>query len=226
MFRRMLVVIVALVASDPKITHADTRGTFRLGVMPLELEASSDTPLFGGRVDSVVDGYNAAAEAHDRMTGATTARIDAGDLGVSETLLVFAPGFESGSGIYFFRMEAPIGVGDDLRSIGLGMYPLNLQAPVGRTAAIYGSAGASASWLDRVGPGDIGALVTLRAAIGARVAKHIMFEVGYNAYALGGNVNADRIADMAEMRMLGEPDKAVSAGEARGIVDASVGFAF
>ena len=122
--------------------------------------------------------------------------------------------------------EAPIGVGDDLRSIGLGMYPLNLQAPIGRTAAIYGSAGASASWLDRVGPGDIGALVTLRVAIGARVAKHVMFEVGYNAYALGGNVNADRIADMAEARMLGEPDKAVSAGEARGIVDASVGFAF
>ena len=226
MIRRILVVIGALGTSGVGITHADTRATFRLGVMPLELESSADTPLFGGRVERVVDDYNTAAAAYDRMNGGTTARVNASDFGVAETLLVFAPGLETGSGIFFFRIEAPIGISDDLRSIGLALYPLNLQAPLGRSSALYGSLGASASWLDRSGPGDIGALVTLRAAAGLRLARHVMFEVGYNAYTLGGNINPDRIANMAETMTLGEPDKAVSAGEAHGILDASVGFTF
>jgi hypothetical protein len=226
MIRRMLVVSVALGATNIAASHADTRGTFRLGVMPLELESSADTPLFGGSVAGVVDDYNAAAAARDRMSGETSARIDASDLGVAETLLVFAPGLELGSGFHFFRIEAPIGIGDDLRSVGLGVYPINLQVAPTRSFAVYGSAGASASWLDRPGPGDVGALVTLRIAAGARVAKHLVVEVGYNAYALGGNINRDRIADMSATMTLGEPDKAIAAGEAHGIVDASLGVAF
>lgn len=221
-----MVVIVALGATRVGLTHADTRGTFRFGVLPLELESSSDTPLFGGQVDQVVDGYNAAAAANDRMNGGTTARIDASQLGVAETLVVFAPGLETGGGLFFFRIEAPIGIADNLRSIGVGVYPINLQLPLGRSAVIYGSAGTSASWLDRPGPGDVGALVTLRAAAGLRLAQHIVVEVGYNAYALGGNINRDRLADMTETMTLSEPDKAISAGEARGIIDASLGLSF
>jgi hypothetical protein len=224
MIRRIIAVTVALTARGT--THAETRGTFRLGVLPLDLEASADTPLFGARIERAVDDYNTAADAHDRMTGATTARIDTSDLGVTETLLVFAPGFEQGSGVYFFRMEAPIGIANDLRSIGLGLYPVNLQVPVGRSAAIYGSGGAIASWLDRPGSGDVGALVMVRAAAGFRAARHVVFELGYNAYALGGNVNSGRLADMAEARTLAEPDKAISGGDAKGIVDASLGLAF
>jgi hypothetical protein len=222
----MIVVIVALGFTGVGLTHADTRSTFRLGVMPLELQSSSDTPLFGGRVDRVVNDYNTAAAAYDRMNGGSTARIDASQLGVAETLLVFAPGLELGSGLYFFRIEAPIGIADDLRSFGVGIYPINLQAPLGRSVAVYGSLGASASWLDRPGPGDVGALVTVRAAAGLRLAQHLVVEVGYNAYALGGNINRDRLAAMTETMTLSEPGKAVSAGEARGIVDASLGFAF
>src|SRR5215207_8879609 len=105
MIRWILVAGAAVGATNIEITHADTRGTFRLGVMPLELESSSDTPLFGGSVASVVDDYNAVAAARDRMSGETSARIDASDLGVAETLLVFAPGLELGSGFHFFRIE-------------------------------------------------------------------------------------------------------------------------
>ena len=226
MIRQILVVSVALGASTSEVSHADTRGTFRLGMMPLELKSSSDTPLFGGSVASVVDDYNSAAAAYDRMSGETSARIDASDLGVTDTLLVFAPGLELGSGIYFFRIEAPIGIGDELRSVGVGVYPINLQAALSRSFVVYGSAGASASWLDRPGPGDVGALVTLRVAVGARLARHLVVEVGYNAYALGGNINRGRIADMTETMTFAEPDKAIAAGDARGIVDASLGVAF
>lgn len=228
MIRRMLVVVVAVLSFGVGRTHADTRGTLRFGVMPLELVSSADTPVFGGSVERVIDKYNAAAASGDRMSGATTARLEAADLGVAETLLVFAPGLEIGSGAYFFRLEAPIGIADALKSVGVGVYPINVQVRLGRSLAVYASAGGSASWLDRPGSGDIGGLVAARAAVGARIARHLVIEVGYNAFVLGGSINSGRLADMADPAAMQrvQPDEAISAGEARGIVDASVGLAF
>ena len=223
----MFVIALALVIARVDHTHAETRATFRLGVLPLDLRSSSDTPLFGSQVDRVVDRYNEAADAYDRMNGGTTARVDQGDLGLDETLLVFAPGLETGEGMYFFRIEAPLGISDDLRSFGVGLYPLNLQLALHRSFVMYGSLGGSASWLDRPGPGDKGGLLMARVAIGARVARHVMIELGYNAFALGGTVNEERLANMGEgVAMPPEPSDVVSAGESNGIFDASLGLAF
>jgi hypothetical protein len=200
--------------------NAAARGTFRFGVMPLDLESSSDTPLFGSQVDRAVTSYNAAAAEYGMQP------IDASDLGMSETLYVLAPGFETGSGHYFFRMEAPIGLSADLKSFGIALYPLSLQAQVQRGVALYFSAGGSASWLDRPGPGDMGALLAARGAAGVRFSR-IMFEVGYSAFALGGSVNRRTLADMANGEaMPSSPDQAVSAGEASGLLDASIGITF
>jgi hypothetical protein len=224
----MLLAFVALATVDVGLTHADTRGTLRFGMLPLDLVSSPDTPLFGASVERAVDTYNAAAAAHDRVAGGTTARIDASDLGVAETLLVFAPGLEVGSGIYFFRLEALIGASDDMHSFGAAMYPINLQLALRRSLVLYASGGGSASWLDRRGTGDFGGLISARAAVGARIARHFVAEVGYNAFVLGGSVNKDRLAEMTspDAMQLVEPSQAVSAGEAHGIVDASVGLAF
>lgn len=227
MIRRILVVVVALIAADVGLTEADTRGTVRLGMLPLELEASADTPLFGASVERMIDKYNDAVAAHDRVSGGTTARIDTADVGVAETLLVIAPGLElGGGGTYFFRLEVPVGITDDLTSVGLGMYPINLQLALRPSAVIYASLGGSASWLDRPGAGDVGALVTARAAGGVRIARHLVFELGYNAFVLGGSYNKERLDQMADAMPLVEPNQVVSAGEARGIVDASLGLAF
>jgi len=227
MIRHILIAGAVLSVADVRFAHADTRVTVRLGMLPLDLEASSETPLFGESVDTVIDDYNTAAAAYDRASGGTTARIDASDVGVDTTLLVVAPGLELGAaGTYFFRLEVPVGIADDLTSIGVGIYPLNLQASLRRNAVIYASLGGSASWLDRPGDGDIGALLSARAAGGVRIAKHIVFEVGYNAFVLGGSYNNDRLDEMMDGMRLVEPRKVVSAGEARGIVDASLGLAF
>lgn len=228
MICRTLVVLVAIAVLGVPLTHADTRGTLRLGVLPLELESSADTPVFGDRVIRAIDDYNAAAAARDRMTGGTTARLDASGLGVTETLLVFAPGVELGSGTYFFRLEAPVGVGDEITSVGVGVYPINLQLALRRNVVVYASVGASMSWLDRRGSGDVGGLVAARGALGARVARHIVIEVGYNAFVLGGSINRSRLAEMIdpETMQLVQPEDAIAAGEARGIVDASLGLAF
>ena len=224
---RTLIASVALLGAAVRFAHADTRATVRLGMLPLDLEASADTPLFGESVEEMVDDYNMAAAAYDRASGRTTARIDASDVGVDTTLLVVAPGLELGAaGAYFFRLEVPVGLADDLTSVGVGIYPLNLQASLRKNAVIYASLGGSASWLDRPGDGDIGALLSARAAVGTRVAKHIVFEVGYNAFVLGGSYNDDRLDEMMTGMRLVQPRQVVSAGEARGIFDASLGLAF
>jgi hypothetical protein len=227
MLRRTLVIIVALMCANAGPTHADNRATVRLGMLPLDLEASADTPLFGASVERMIDRYNEAAAAHDRATGQTTARINEGDVGVSNTLLIVAPGVELGAdGVYFFRLEVPVGVADDVTSVGLGLYPLNLQASLSRSAVIYTSFGGSASWLDRTGDGDLGALITARAAGGVRIAQHLVFELGYNAFVLGGSYNKSRLDEMMDSMQLVEPRQIVSAGEGRGIIDASLGLAF
>jgi hypothetical protein len=218
MFRACLV-LVLLVGSGQ--VRADTRGTLRVGVMPLDLEASSDTPLFGASVDTAVEGYNAMAAARG------TSRIDAGDLGLAETLVVLAPGVEGGTEHYFFRLEAMLGRASDLTSVGVGVYPINVQARVHRGVTGYLSIGGTASWLDRAGPGDVGGLVTGRAAVGVRLARHFVAELGYSAFALGGTINSKRLAEMSAARIdQAELENTISAGQATGLFDVSFGVTY
>lgn len=205
---------------------AETRGTLRIGLLPLDLQSSSDTPLFGERVDRAVTEYNGAAAAFDRRTGNTTTRISAGDLGVAETLVMISPGLEASVGHYLFRIEAPIGIGDDMKSIGLGLYPIGIQGRIHKSVALCASAGGTASWLDRPGTGDVGGLLTVRGVVGARFANRVIAEIGYSAFALGGTVNNDRLEDMMTGDVLPELATVLSVGEARGLVDVSVGVSF
>jgi hypothetical protein len=222
---RLFALALLVVAS---VAHAETRHSLRVGVLPLDLQASPDTPWFGDDVGRVVKRFNSAAADLERETGAKMPRIDASDLGVAETLFVLAPGVEiGGDGAYFLRIEAPIGLGSELRSFGVGFYPLNLQTRLRGSVFGYASLGGTASWLDRSGPGDVGGLVTLRAAVGARFAKRWLVELGYHAVALGGTVNRDRIdSEMFTREDVEEPDHTIAAGEARGIFDVSVGVSF
>lgn len=207
--------------------HAEVRGVVRFGVLPIELEASGDTPLFGDDIDRAVSAYNSAATAYDQRMGTSTPRIAASDLGVDETLVTFAPGFEVGNSLAFFRLEAVIGYGDELRSYGLGAYPLNLQTRFSRDVVGYVSAGGTASWLDRDGA-DVGALVTARAAGGVRISERVVVEAGYGAFMIGGVVDRDGIADYvaAPVGPPPSPRDVVAAGEARNVVDLSVGVVF
>jgi hypothetical protein len=228
MIRRNVVVLVAALASlDAAAAGAETRGALRVGLMTLDLESSSETPVFGDDVDRAVDRYNTAVAAYDRASGATTERIDASDLGVSETLFLIAPGIELGTRHYFFRLEAPIGLSADLRSLGVGVYPLNFQAKLRRDLAAYVSGGGTASWLDRPGPGDKGGLVAIRAAAGVRFASRFLIELGYSAFALGGNVNNEKLEGMSiTAEDMQHPEQVLAAGEARGLFDVSLGVTF
>ncbi|MBA3539210.1 MAG: hypothetical protein H0T79_06250 [Deltaproteobacteria bacterium] len=211
--------------------HADVRGVLRLGVLPLDVESSPDTPLFGDDVDRAVRAYNAAATAYDRAHGSATTPLTTSALGLSETLFTISPGIEAGTGPYFFRLEGMIGLGADLRSYGVGVYPLNLQTMLGREVAGYVSAGGTASVLDETSSGASGGLVTLRLAAGVRLAERIVIELGFSAFVLGGVVDTERLQTMSMYDPRGEtpppaPDGAVEAGSGRGLVDVSVGLTF
>jgi hypothetical protein len=196
-------------------------------MMKIDLEASADTPLFGDDIDRAITAYNLAAAAYDQYFGKTTARADVTDLGVHDTLIMFAPGLEIGGDVIYFRIEGTVGVGEDLRSAGIGVYPLNLQARFSRELAVYVSAGGSASWLDRNGS-DVGALISARAAGGVRIFERVVVEAGYGAFVLGGVIDIDPFADYVPT-----PDNpppalrdAVAAGQAKGVIDVSVGLVF
>jgi hypothetical protein len=222
--------LLALFVASATPAHADggVRAAVRFGVLPLDLDASADTPFFGDDLSRAVTAYNMAAAAYDREHGTSTARATTDDVAVHDTLLLISPGLELGSGPLFFRAEVPLGFGSELRSVGVGLYPLNLQAHVTRKAALYASLGGQASKLDRSDMADdSGALVAARAAAGIRF-SHALVEVGYNAFALGGSIDSTQLDAMTVNRNAPppRPETAISAGEAAGIVDVSVGVSF
>ena len=227
MLRRCALAALLLVAATP--AHADVRATVRFGVLPLDLEASADTPFFGDDLSRAITAYNMAAAAYDRQHGTTTARASTDDVAIHDTLLLISPGLELGGGPLFFRAEVPLGFGSNLRSVGLGLYPLNVQTHLTRQTALYASAGGIASKLDRTSsPDDTGGLLTARIAAGLRL-SHALVELGYNAFALGGTVDSAKLDAMnAPSRNAPppRPESAVTAGQSSGLVDLSVGLAF
>ena len=229
----MLVLGLLLIGSVE--ARADSRGVLRVGALPVDLAADRDTPLFGGYVDDAVTAYNAAAEAHDVAHGRddATPTIDAGDLGVRETLWTIAPALEVGRDVAYARFEALLGMSENLRAVGVAIYPFNFAVPLrGGTVTPYLSAGGAATWLDRRGEGDAGGAVLMaRAAAGVRV-QRVAVEVGYGLFALGGVIDRDELDQMLEYDPRGEappprPDAAIAGGEQRRrSFDVSVGVTF
>ncbi|HEX3763983.1 MAG TPA: hypothetical protein VHW23_35050 [Kofleriaceae bacterium] len=221
----------------PSIAHGDVHATFRLGVEPLGLDPSDQTPVVGSHVGDAVAAYNAASAAYNQLHGyapgspMASATIDASALGLHTTLLTFAPGLEAGGEHVRFRIEGLASVSDRLHAFGLGVYPLDVAVPLsGGAVTPYLVAGGTLRWLDRSDvDGETGGLVTLRAAVGARIAGRIDVELGVGLYLLGGVYNADQLQSMSSYDPRGNaplpaPDRAVAGGEQSGMVDLSIGF--
>ena len=219
------------------IGHADVRGVFRLGVEPVGLEPSDDTPYVGSHVSDAVTAYNTASAAYNRLHGyaagsaMASAPIDRSALGLHTTLVTFAPGLEAGGDHVRFRIEGLLGISDRVRAVGVGMYPLDLALPL-RNGSItpYLVAGGTLRWLDRGDTdGDVGGLVTLRVATGAHIGRHAVVELGVGLFMLGGLYNSGELQSMSSYDPRGSapppaPDRAAAGGEQSGMIDVSVGF--
>jgi hypothetical protein len=220
------------------IGHADARGVFRIGVEPLALDPSDDTPIVGSHVNDAVTAYNTASAAYNRLHGyaagsvMASAPIDRSALGLHTTLVTFAPGLEVGGEHVMFRIEGLVGISDRIHAIGAGVYPIDLALPLHNGAITpYLVAGGTLRWLDRRDvDGETGGLVTLRAAAGARIGRHVAVELGVGLFMLGGLYNSTELQSMSSYNPRGNtpppaPDRAVAGGEQSGMIDVSVGFA-
>src|SRR3954468_23634602 len=123
---------LAILLASAAPAAAEVRGTLRVGVQPLSLEPSSDTPVVGGYFDDAVGAYNAASIGYNRAHGYApgsmnaAATIDQSDLGLHTTMLLLAPGIELGTEHAALRLEGLIGLADNHRAFGVGLYPLDL----------------------------------------------------------------------------------------------------
>jgi hypothetical protein len=230
--------VVAIVLAGSGVAHADVRGVFRLGVEPLGLEPSDDTPFIGSHVGDAVAAYNAAATAYNRAHGyaagsaMASTTIDRSALGLHATLVTFAPGLELGGEHVMFRLEGLVGVSDRVRAYGIGLYPLDLALPLrGGAVTPYLVAGGTLRWLDRSdSDGEVGGLVTLRAAVGARFGRHLVAELGVGLFMLGGVYNGAVLQSMSGYDPRGSAppppaDRVAAGGEQSGMIDVSIGFA-
>jgi hypothetical protein len=229
--------VTAAIVTAHGAAHADARGVFRLGIEPLSLEPSDSMPFLGEHVGEAVAAYNAAAMAYNRAHGfapgsaMATAPIDRGALGLHTTLVTFAPGLDVGGKHVRFRIEGLFGISDQVRAIGAGVYPLNLELPLrNRAFTPYLAVGGTLRWLDRSDTeGETGGLVTLRAAAGTRIGRHAVVELGVGLFMLGGLYNGSELESMVDYDPRGNaplpaPDRAVAGGEQSGMIDVSVGF--
>jgi hypothetical protein len=217
----------------------------RLGGGALALAASEDTPIMGGTFADAVGLYNDAARAYNashglRASGATAApAMTSADMDLREQLMLVTPTLEAGGDGYFFKLEAPLGFGERVRTYGLGVYPLNVGGHLAgdrqSEVAGYLSAGAALSYATFVDAEDAaGALVQGRVAGGLRLRSRggyaMTFEIGYSLWALGGVVDFGRKSSLESYDPRGtapppHPGEVAQGGEQRGMVDVSVGFA-
>jgi hypothetical protein len=235
---QLALAVVAILFAERGLADADARGVFRVGIEPLALDPSDDTPFLTGRVSQAVTAYNAASAAYNRLHGyaagsrMASAPIDRRALGLHTNLVTFAPGFEVGGKHVMFRIEGLVSVSDRVRAVGAGVYPLDLAAPLRHgTITPYLVAGGTVRWLDRSNTeGEAGGLVTLRIATGARIGGHFIVELGVGVFMLGGLYNHAELRSMLRYDPRGNaplpaPDVAFAGGEQSGMIDVSVGWA-
>jgi hypothetical protein len=234
---RAALLAFALLLAAASTASAGGRGLFRIGIEPIGLDPSPDTPFVGDRVDDAVAAYNAATTAYNSAHGyragspMAAATIDRSALGLHTTLVTFAPGFELGGDHVMFRIEGLVGVSDRVRALGLGLYPVDLALPLASGITPYLVAGGTLRWLGRSdNAAETGGLATLRAAAGARIGRHVVVELGVGLYLLGGVYDGEQLQSMTKYDPRGSAppppaDRAVAGGTQSGMIDVSVGFA-
>src|SRR5262249_8467299 len=152
-----------------------------------------------------VAAYNVASQMYNRSHGfapgspKATSSIDRSALGLHATMLKLSPSIEMGGEHAMLRLEAIVGLGEHHRAIGVGLYPVDVAMALRRgTVVPYIVAGGTASWLDRTDvDGEVGALVSARAALGVRIARRLVIEAGYSFYALGGVLDTTTLHAMS-----------------------------
>ena len=201
----------------------------RIGLLDLDVSAEN-VPLFNDKVSEALDAYN-------EIMGDGAASEDAMDLEAS--LIQVVPTLHLGGDGFFFRLDLPIGFGDDITTLGLAMYPLAYGYYVEElglfpyVAAGFGAHYATAGQVTKNGAkfdvSQSGAILQGRFAAGAKLRTweklNGVLEIGFSPWTAAALWDTDKLqaikdADVGSFPP--DPASAVRAG-AGSTLDFSVG---
>ncbi len=202
----------------------------RFGVFNLDV-AAENVPFFDSKVQEALDAYN-------RLNPGNQVTENAMDLEAS--LVQVVPTLHLGGDGFFFRLDLPIGFGDDITTLGLGLYPLAYghfieslglfpYAVLGG-AAHYATSGRVTSHGAKFDVSQSGAVLQGRLAVGAklRIFEKLngVGELGFSPWTVAGLVDTDKldaIKNADTSSSIQDPASAVRAG-AGSSFDFSVGI--
>lgn len=233
----------------------------RLGYFNLAAKAE-DIPMFGSdikdnreKANTYIATFNEAVRAwnqanpDDQVQEAEPYGDDA--LNLDATLVQIIPTFHMGGDGYFFKLETPIGFGDGVTSLGLGLYPINYGYYVESMGLFpYLSAGLvlnyaqASTFSGSNGDEDVsqvGGIIQSRLALGAKYAFAESFsgtlELGFTPWGFAGLLDTDKaekidrqggvelddVIDLENRRPI-DPGSAIRGGTISSAFDLSVGI--
>jgi hypothetical protein len=194
----------------------------RLGYFPLKAKAK-EVPMVGSEVmkyrkdaNAYIATFNGMVQqwnqAHPEQQVPEVKPFGEDALDLEANLLQVIPTFHLGGDDYFFRFDVPIGFGDGVTSLGLGIYPLNYGYFIESIGLFpYVSLGtvlnvATASTYDgpsgKADVSQVGGIIQARAAVGAKYAFSDAFsgtlELGFTPWGIAGLVDTDKAEKIAK----------------------------
>jgi hypothetical protein len=210
----------------------------RFGIQGFNLSAGN-APLIGAQLQEAITNLNAAVTAYNAANpGSPVAPYSINDMNIAQSVFTITPTFHLGGDGYFFKFDVPIGLGGNITTLGLGIYPINYGYYIENIRLMpYLSLGATFNYAMSSGytpPGGgattamngVGALISGRLALGAKY--QIMnglaagLELGWSPFAAGGVVDATRLAAIGGSTTLPPAPGSIARGGLGSILDGAI----
>ncbi|MBN1961423.1 MAG: hypothetical protein JW841_10790 [Deltaproteobacteria bacterium] len=171
----------------------------RFGYKKINLKAAK-VPYAGDKLKEAFDNVNEKVDEYNQTNGTSQPHYLMKDLNLNTGMLQIIPSFHLGGDGYFTKLELPIGLSSEFKTIGFGCYPINYGWTIDEFNLFpYLSVGFALSYAyskkfeptsgSTVNVNAKGGLIETRAAVGIKYFGvdnwPISIEIGYSPYALG-----------------------------------------
>jgi hypothetical protein len=221
---------VAAAGLQTRSAKADEMGWIGLGVrigyVNPGLKADA-VPLLGKALQDKCKKANALIDTYNTATGSNVPHYVMSDLNLDSKMLQITPSLHLGGSGFFMKLEAPMAFSTELKTIGFGLYPINVGVHLETLSLFpYVSAGgvvsyATSTQFTPTGGSTIkvnakGALIETRLALGLKLFLvdnlPISVELGYSPYAIGLVVDNNRPKPQSGVAQLPEHPGAAARG--------------
>jgi hypothetical protein len=210
----------------------------RLGYTQPKLKAAN-VPFVGSKLQDTFDKTNRSIDDYNTAHGTTRPHYVMGDLNLDSGMLQITPSLHLGGDGYFTKLELPIGLSSELKTIGFGCYPINYGWEFSELGLFpYASVGfvlsyATSSEFQPTGGSVIkvdakGGMAEARLAVGLKYfaidSWPVSFEVGYSPYAVGLVYDGSHPLNVGSLNTLPENPGATARGGSGWVLNALIGI--